>query len=269
MDIWELDLGVELVSDLDFGTAQVLDVPGGGGPVEARSYTVRAGDTVCGIAQRFDVSCQSLLRANRLGQRSVIVPGQQLRVPAGQGSFTAAGANSRPVDSHAARAPATAGEDEDLNDVLDRAVDLGMRHEGGDTGSRYYIVVEPDETLGHYADWLRIPGTGALRKLNRLDSDAGLRIGQRLRLPVSDAGTRVTFERRRQEYHRVLVEEFKERYSIDAIEPYTVSSGDSPWHISKRFQVPLWVLIRFNPQLRASAPSRGDQITIPVVRNRG
>lgn len=45
------------------------------------SYHVKQGDTVSGIASRVGVSTSALLSANKLSQRSLIYPGQTLRVP--------------------------------------------------------------------------------------------------------------------------------------------------------------------------------------------
>lgn len=59
------------------------------------SYHVKQGDTVSGIAARIGVSTTALLSANKLSQRSVIYPGQTLRVPT-------AGATAAPVASVAA-----------------------------------------------------------------------------------------------------------------------------------------------------------------------
>jgi membrane-bound lytic murein transglycosylase D len=47
----------------------------------ARTYVVRAGDTLYGIAQRFDTGLDVLLSLNRLSPRSVIQPGLKLRLP--------------------------------------------------------------------------------------------------------------------------------------------------------------------------------------------
>ncbi|WP_308113129.1 LysM peptidoglycan-binding domain-containing protein [Curtobacterium aurantiacum] len=52
------------------------------------SYHVKQGDTVSGIASRVGVSTTALLSANKLSQRSVIYPGQTLRVPHGSSSST-------------------------------------------------------------------------------------------------------------------------------------------------------------------------------------
>ncbi|MEK6345742.1 MAG: LysM peptidoglycan-binding domain-containing protein [Curtobacterium sp.] len=64
------------------------------------SYHVRSGDTVSGIASRIGVSTQSLLRANNLSQRSVIYPGQTLRVPSSSApSAPASAAPARPAST--------------------------------------------------------------------------------------------------------------------------------------------------------------------------
>ena len=46
-----------------------------------RTYTVRAGDTLYAIAQRFDTAVATLQRLNRLSARSVLRPGLTLRLP--------------------------------------------------------------------------------------------------------------------------------------------------------------------------------------------
>jgi LysM repeat protein len=64
------------------------------------SYHVKQGDTVSGIASRVGVSTTALLSANQLSMRSVIYPGQTLRVPtAGSAQPTAARGGSASVSS--------------------------------------------------------------------------------------------------------------------------------------------------------------------------
>ncbi|MFT4123487.1 MAG: LysM peptidoglycan-binding domain-containing protein [Microbacteriaceae bacterium] len=48
----------------------------------ARSYTIRAGDTISALATRFGVSVAAMLRANGLRATSIIYPGQSVEVPA-------------------------------------------------------------------------------------------------------------------------------------------------------------------------------------------
>ena len=44
-------------------------------------YTVRRGDTACGIARAVRVNCSELIRANHLGKTALIIPGQKLLIP--------------------------------------------------------------------------------------------------------------------------------------------------------------------------------------------
>jgi LysM repeat protein len=60
------------------------------------SYHVKQGDTVSGIASRVGVSTTALLSANKLSQRSVIYPGQTLRVPSAGAAVAAPVATATP-----------------------------------------------------------------------------------------------------------------------------------------------------------------------------
>lgn len=51
-------------------------------PAGTAAYVVRAGDTLSGIASKHSVTLAALLKTNRLSARSVIYPGQRLKVPA-------------------------------------------------------------------------------------------------------------------------------------------------------------------------------------------
>jgi len=48
--------------------------------VTVSKYTVRSGDTACGIAERFDVPCSTLIRTNRLGKKASLRVGQELKI---------------------------------------------------------------------------------------------------------------------------------------------------------------------------------------------
>lgn len=61
---------------------QVLQLPGGA-QADPGSYTVRAGDTLSGIASGLGTDWQTLSRLNNLGDPNMIYPGQVLRTPGG------------------------------------------------------------------------------------------------------------------------------------------------------------------------------------------
>ena len=66
---------------------QVLNIPGGSGNVvQSKTYTVRSGDCLSTIAQRFGVSWGSIASANGIYSPYTIYPGQVLNIPGGSGN---------------------------------------------------------------------------------------------------------------------------------------------------------------------------------------
>lgn len=60
---------------------QVLKLPGGGKPApQKRTYVVKSGDTLSGIAARYGTSWQALAQKNGLSNPNLIYPGQVLRI---------------------------------------------------------------------------------------------------------------------------------------------------------------------------------------------
>jgi len=68
--------------------------PSAPAPASSGSYTIRAGDTLSGIAARNGVRLSDVLSANRLTMSSIIYPGQKLVIP---GASTIAPASSTPA----------------------------------------------------------------------------------------------------------------------------------------------------------------------------
>jgi LysM repeat protein len=76
---------------------------------EPGRYTIVAGDTISGIAERFGVSTLSILTANGLGWSSIIYPGQSLAIP-GVLDPNAAPVESRAIAEAVPEAPAPVPE---------------------------------------------------------------------------------------------------------------------------------------------------------------
>ncbi len=73
------------------------------------SYTVKAGDTLGAIAARHNVSLSNIFSWNNLNMRSIIYPGQKIKVGAGESAAPAAPASAaQPAPAPAAPAPAPA-----------------------------------------------------------------------------------------------------------------------------------------------------------------
>ncbi len=126
------------------------------------------------------------------------------------------------------------------------------------------IEVQAAETLGHYADWLDIP-TQQLRTLNGMQFRDPLVIGRRIRLPVEPAGVDA-FVARRLAHHRALQEDFFRRYRVSDTTPHTLRSGESVWLLAqRRYNVPVWLLRQYNPDLDLSRVHPGMRVLFPKL----
>ncbi len=129
------------------------------------------------------------------------------------------------------------------------------------------IFVQPNETLGHYAEWLGVRAS-RLRQLNGMRYGEPVVLHQKLRLDFSQVPPG-DFERVRVEYHRELQEEFFTEWEIEGTSIHKVGPGDSIWKLSTRqFEVPIWLLRQYNPDVDLDSLSAGTQITVPKLRQR-
>ncbi len=127
--------------------------------------------------------------------------------------------------------------------------------------------MQANETLGHYAEWLGLR-TSRLRTINGLRYGEHVVVQQRLRLDFSNSRPE-DFERIRIEHHRLLQEEFFAEWEIEGTLIHRVGRGDSLWILStRRFDVPIWLLRQYNPDIDLDALSAGMSLTIPTLRQR-
>ncbi|MDE0971927.1 MAG: LysM peptidoglycan-binding domain-containing protein [Arenicellales bacterium] len=279
-----------LVSGVSEDVAKALG-PNRRGPASSGStYTVTAGDSVCEIAHNRGVSCDELLAFNGLQTASIIVPGQALRLPGNaqnrRSSSTVSGAGVSKLISADDSGSTEVSSKQDQPDTASTASsevvtppsrviepldqDIEFRIQATEqAGKRVYrINIEPGETLGHYSDWLRLGGIAAIRKLNGIQKTQNLQVGDVLLLPVSEQTQVSAFDQRRLEYHRVLVEEFKENFEVLNVQQYTIQPGDSVWRVASSFELPVWLIMRYNPELRTTLPTTGNILRIPSIRKR-
>ena len=214
-------------------------------------YVVRRGDSVCKIARRYQLHCPAVQEANRLAGESKIFPGQKLVLP---------GLTAVP-DPVAAAAPA--------DHPLDELPDLAIRVTERDGAPRYSVRVEPEETLGYYADWAGLGSSAVLRRDNNLGGDSVLHIGRRIDLPLTDANQVARFEERRREFHQTLSDGLKANYAVAEIVEYKVRSGDTPADLAREREFPLWLLYRLNPQLHDGSLQVGQILRLPELVARG
>ncbi len=126
------------------------------------------------------------------------------------------------------------------------------------------VIVQPEETLGHYADWLEIP-TWTLRKLNNLGFYQKIRIGQKIALSF-DCVSKEQFEERRLAYHQEIQRQFFEQYRIESSITHTVGRGETLWTLAVyQYNVPLWLLMAYNHDKDPNRVKLGEIMTIPII----
>jgi membrane-bound lytic murein transglycosylase D len=126
------------------------------------------------------------------------------------------------------------------------------------------IVVATAETLGHYADWLRVSAV-KLRQINKLGYGKPVLVGHKVHLDFHRVA-REEFEQKRREYHQTLQASYFASHRIVGTEVYIARRGDSMWTITQKFaQLPVWLLQQYNPDLDFAELRPGTQIVMPRV----
>ncbi|NIR47888.1 LysM peptidoglycan-binding domain-containing protein, partial [candidate division KSB1 bacterium] len=129
------------------------------------------------------------------------------------------------------------------------------------------VTVEPDETLGHFADWLDV-STQKIRNINGLSFWEPIRIGQPLWLTFRNV-TPEEFHRRRIEYHQGIEEDFYRNFSIEGEKLYRIRQGDNIWLICNReVEIPYWLVKKYNPDKDLLHLVADEEIVIPIVEDK-
>ena len=266
------------------------------GQKPSRFYRVKKGDTVSQIARQHGVAPKDLVLANGLNSRATIYAGQNLRIPAqGERIMLASASGSRPAPVEnlaplpkstrvAALEPVVKAEQPTLK-LLEESIkpleeplqvnpavvvgNLSVEKVSVRKGESFGVIhVEPEETLGHYADWIKIP-TQKIRSLNRLSFNKPIHVGQKVEVPFGKV-TREQFEEKRYEYHKEIEEDFFAAYAVDRVMTYRIEQGDNIWTLCrKKFEVPFWLLKKYNPEMDSRRLVPSQPLIIPMVTRIG
>jgi membrane-bound lytic murein transglycosylase D len=165
--------------------------------------------------------------------------------------------------------PASPEEAAVLGPTLPTAVHPALSADPSDysVASDHTIEVQSAETLGHYAEWLQLRAS-RLRYINKMKYGQALMIGRRVQLDFSRV-TPEEFEQQRLAYHSELQEMFFGQFQITGSHEHVVQWGDSLWLLSRRtYDVPVWLLRQYNPNLDLNAVHPGTSVIFPRVERR-
>jgi len=229
-------------------------------------HRVSRGDTLSQIAETYKTRVSTLVALNNLNSRHRIRIGDRLRLPAAGPAPVAAAVEEAVLTAQETVAPPAPAA---LTDVDDRAEPAALLSDPNDysVDARVSIEVHPQETLGHYADWLGIR-TQILRDLNGLAFRTPVVVGQRLTLPpATDIDD---FERRRVDYHRTLQNAFFSEHRIEAVRDHRIRRGESIWLLAlQRYDVPVWLFRQYNPDVKPETVRPGTVVRFPILADTG
>ncbi|HPI72998.1 MAG TPA: LysM peptidoglycan-binding domain-containing protein, partial [bacterium] len=242
-------------------------------------YWVEKGDNLSTIAQNFGVSAAEIMELNDIRDPRYLRVGQKLTMPSSKAGRTATAPAVASVKDSSALQPQAQAVDSSAH-LLARA-----RHHAAsavsygpspavDSADHFLadfdeprddvVIVQSEETIGHLAEWLGITPQ-KLRQLNRMQPNAHVQVGRKLTVDFSRVSQR-EFHRRRLEFHRSLQQGFFSHFKVQGTRNYKVKSGDSVWELChRRFDLPFWLLARYNKEVDLLRLIPGVEITVPIV----
>jgi len=223
-------------------------------------YSVRRGDTLIKIARRFDTSVASLEGLNRIANSGYIFSGQVLRIPyeikSGRHKVSGPKLISNVVKKDT-------GKDTVSSFLSSKKEEYGG-HVDKKKGGIGLIEVEHDETLGHYADWLKLP-TQTVRDLNGLRYGQHIKIGQKIKLSFVKV-TPEEFKEKRREHYKGIEEDFFSKYFVENTIITTVGAGQTVWNLCREiYDIPYWLLKKYNQDKNLLKLARGESLVIPIA----
>ncbi len=227
------------------------------------THRLRRGETVNVVAARFGVPVPRLLAANGWTTAPTLQRGQVLHLPLPLSRADTSAPDPRAAAPATAPVPAPAPAPVAVPEATGSAVALPDTTDYS-IGPGNTVIVLPDETLGHFADWSGVD-SDALRKQNHLAKGSRLGLGQKLKIELGRV-TAAQFAAARSAYHRQLQESFFSGFRISGTETYRVRQGDSVWNIAQAHPgLPLWLITQYNPDVDFSDMHPGTQITLPRI----
>jgi len=231
-------------------------------------HRVQKGETAGIIARQYGISLKKLMQANNLDKYATIYIKQKLRIPrrhstAPAGTVTSTGnfhpillayKKNRPADQESRTLPE---KDPTIYNVFN-TVHKNDRLYG-------YITVQPEESIGLYSSWLATTRSKILQ-LNSLKPGTNIEPGQLLRLAFVKVPPG-RFENKRLDFLKETEDDFFSAYSVIGQTTYRVNSGDTLWDLCyNKFDIPIWLLERYNSTLNLASLSPAQELIIPIIQ---
>jgi membrane-bound lytic murein transglycosylase D len=240
-------------------------------------YVVKRGDTLEKIAAKHGLSQESLMELNNIRNRNFLYEGQVLALASSARAappveaevpveVVASAPVPEPAEDTEAAEPTSEREAEEIGPALVAGTQAAESADPADYSvtADDTVVVQAAETLGHYAEWLDVRASD-LRRVNKMSFATPVVVGRKVKLSFAKV-TQDQFEARRMEYHRQLQEVFFTQFRIKDTATHVVRRGESIWVLAQqRYNIPIWLLRQYNPDLDLGDIRPGTKLVIPIV----
>ncbi|MBF0292183.1 MAG: transglycosylase SLT domain-containing protein [Nitrospinae bacterium] len=129
------------------------------------------------------------------------------------------------------------------------------------------IKASGDETVGHYAEWLKV-SRKRIARMNGKGVSRTIKSGGMVKIPLlGKTASRKSFERNRLEYRMGMIEDFFNEYQVDGEKTLTVEKRGSLRDVASGGPdtPPLWLVALYNPDKQSKVLKPGDTVTAPVI----
>jgi len=238
-----------------------------------RFHRVQKGETAGSIAKRYGISLKHLMKSNNLDGLATIFIKQKLRIPTAP---TIRSTKSKKGYSHQTRSsevPLLLAEKKNKPTKQQSNIfpaknatvyNVFNIHKNNKT-TLGYITVQPEESIRLYADLLK-SSRSELLHLNKLKSDASVTPGQQILLQFDNLNP-TSFEEKRLDFLQETEDDFFAAFNVVGQKSYKVSAGDTLWDLCyNKFEIPLWLLERYNSAINLLSLSRNQELIIPIVQ---
>ena len=211
-------------------------------------HIVSRGETLYDIARIYKTSLNQLIAINSLNHPSRIHPGMKINISKkslAKVSRKKLLASSRKSKKRSKKTPSISRKSKKNPSISLSKYNLNLKKVRPNI---YKIQVETEETLGHYADWLRVK-TQYIRNLNNMAHHAPLLLGQKLLLRIPKKKL-TSFKKQRNGFHVSIQKNFYDSFKLAGTKTYVVKYGDTLSRILKKMDIPYWLVRKYQRKIR-------------------
>lgn len=219
----------------------------------AQTHIVTRGDSLYTISKIYKIPLNDIIVANRMVNPRSIYPGMKIKIPANKKSLLPKGRELAESEDELLPLPT-------LPDDISKNYNFEIKKVDDDF---YTLVVEVNEGLAQYAEWLE-KDEGELKKLNNLSEKKKLKMGQMMKFPLKEAQA-YDFNLKRVQYHMAIEEDFYSNFKVEGLKKYKVRRGDNLIKLGVKKEIPLWLIRKYLPIDKKFRVKAGQMIHLPHI----